>query len=355
MSTAILARSTTDWEVISMPIAQLTGNTKVLTPGQVWSPTDGANLGKHKLGNGVDVFDDLAYIEDSAGGAAAWGTISGTLSAQTDLQTVLNTKMESVTLPNTYGTFGNAGGTAINPSFPLQSEAQMRTIAQIGHGFTQPQALKVEAGGGGVNALAQGDDAGNSSFVGFVFEVASANQYRLITSGYANIFTGLTAGSYYYLDPSTPGAITATPNAFGPVLKAVSTTGGYVLSNAAAVALFTSQANTRASLGLPNVYTALLGQSTTDPPVATSELNQLGGTPIYTYVDVGVYTLTITGAFPNGRTKVFMSNAQNDTAVGVGGGARITNDTISIRVVDCTGTFADDILSDAAFRIEVWP
>lgn len=350
MSTRTNPRYTGTLQIIAMPEAEIIASGRILTPDECWVPTDGANMGKHAGGNGVDIYQNLVFWEDGGGGGSSdWGDIGGTLSDQTDLQTVLNTKVESITLPNTYGTFGNAGGTATNPSFPLQSEAQMRTIAQIGHGFTAPQALKVEAGGGGVNALAQGDDAGNSSFVGFVFEVASANQYRLITSGYANIFTGLTAGSYYYLSPSTPGAITATPNAFGPVLKAVSTTGGYVLSNSAFI---DTPALRRASLGLPNVYTAILNQTGAAAPVATFVTNQLGGTPGYIQAGTGSYILGITGAFPAG-TKVHATIGRNGQ--GTVNAYRMDDDQVAIETYDTAFATADSILGDTSLRIEVWP
>ena len=43
------------------------------------------------------------------------------------------------------------------------------------------------------------------------------------------MFGGRTAGTPAYLDPSTPGALTDTPNAFGPVLMPTSATAGYVI------------------------------------------------------------------------------------------------------------------------------
>lgn len=46
------------------------------------------------------------------------------------------------------------------------------------------------------------------------------------------------------------------------------------------------------------VYSALLTQSGTDAPVATVLENTLGGTPVFSYVGVGEYRLTLTGAFP---------------------------------------------------------
>ena len=44
-----------------------------------------------------------------------------------------------------------------------------------------------------------------------------------------------------------------------------------------------------------DVYTAILTQSGTDDPTATVLENTLGGTVVWTYVDVGTYLGTLTG------------------------------------------------------------
>lgn len=163
------------------------------------------------------------------------------------------------------------------------------------------------------------------------------------------MFSGLTAGTAAYLDPTTAGALTNTPNAFGPVLMPTSTTAGYVLSNADSVALFTSPANTRANLGLPNVYTGILNQAGTDAPVATFETNQLGSVN-FTYIDVGEYRLNGTGLFPAG-TKVFIGNSV--TAIVLA--SRDTDNRVVIYSQDHAGSPADDLLINASIRVEVWP
>lgn len=50
------------------------------------------------------------------------------------------------------------------------------------------------------------------------------------------------------------------------------------------------------------VYTALLSQSGTDAPVATVLENTLGGDVVWSRNDVGDYTLSLTGAFVDGKT-----------------------------------------------------
>lgn len=47
------------------------------------------------------------------------------------------------------------------------------------------------------------------------------------------------------------------------------------------------------------VYTALITQFGTNAPVATVLENTLSGTPVWTRTGVGVYPITLTGAFPN--------------------------------------------------------
>lgn len=58
------------------------------------------------------------------------------------------------------------------------------------------------------------------------------------------------------------------------------------------------------------VYTALLDQGSTNAPTATIAANTLGGTVVYSYVDVGTFRLTLAGAFPTGKTYVFFGGGQ---------------------------------------------
>lgn len=53
-------------------------------------------------------------------------------------------------------------------------------------------------------------------------------------------------------------------------------------------------------------YVALLTQSGTAAPSATILANTLGGTPAWTRIGVGSYRITLTGAFPTGRTTILM-------------------------------------------------
>jgi len=139
--------------------------------------------------------------------------------------------VDTIAWANQYGMSANIGGTGANPEIePVGTEGLVKTIAQIGHGLTLGQAVRMN---GGAYVAAQGTAAG-SACAGFVLEVVSANQFRVLLSGHsasapAAMFSGLTAGTAYYLSPSSAGALTATPNAFGIVLIATSTTAGYVV------------------------------------------------------------------------------------------------------------------------------
>jgi hypothetical protein len=56
----------------------------------------------------------------------------------------------------------------------------------------------------------------------------------------------------------------------------------------------------------PKVYRALLTQTGTNAPVATVVHNSLGGIPVWTRNAAGEYLITLTGAFPVGKTTMNM-------------------------------------------------
>lgn len=141
--------------------------------------------------------------------------------------------MNTVAWTDQYGVYLTVdSGTPSAPVFePVGTESIIKTIAQIGHGLTLGQAVRLN---GGAYVAAQGNSAANAACVGFVLEVVSANSFRLLIGGHsagapAAMFSGLTAGTAAYLSPSSAGALTNTPNAFGPVLMPTSATAGYVI------------------------------------------------------------------------------------------------------------------------------
>jgi len=74
--------------------------------------------------------------------------------------------------------------------------------------------------------------------------------------------------------------------------------GDYTWDGAVWVLNFTTKAV------IPQVYKALISQTGTDAPTAVIMENTLSGTPVWTYVDVGEYRLTLAGAFTVGKTAV---------------------------------------------------
>lgn len=243
-----------------------------------------------------------------------------------------------------YGMSANTSGTTSVLIQPVGTESIIKTIAQIGHGLTLGQPVRMN---GGAYVAAQGNSAANAAYVGFVLEVVSANQFRLLTAGHsagapAAMFSGLTAGTAAYLSPSSAGALTNTPNAFGPVLMPTSTTAGYVLSNAG---------NSGAS-----EYVATLAQSGTNAPVATVLKNTLGAI-VWSRSGPGVYSATLVGAFTNGVRTLVELDTQKALLTYVNDGVLITAsrsnaDVVSIDTSDSTD---DWISSEWLFRITVYP
>lgn len=72
-------------------IANWASGNPILLAGQIGIETDGlTTTPKFKIGDGTTAWNSLPYATSSGGGT--WGSITGTLSAQTDLQTALDAK-----------------------------------------------------------------------------------------------------------------------------------------------------------------------------------------------------------------------------------------------------------------------
>ncbi len=100
-------------------------------------------------------------------------------------------------------------------------------VAQTAHGFAVGDIVKVT--GTDTYAKAKADNVADAEAVGIVTVVTDANNFSLTLSGQVTTLSGLTAGTVYFLDPSTAGNFTATaPSTVGqvnkPMLVATSTT-----------------------------------------------------------------------------------------------------------------------------------
>ena len=114
------------------------------------------------------------------------------------------------------------------------TEASLVTaeINQTGHGFVVGDWIRHN---GTIYTKAQADSAANSRVVGVVISVIDADNFIVQSVGYVDTLSGLTAGTIYYLSPSSAGAMTTTePTAEDqiskPVFIADSTTTGWVLN-----------------------------------------------------------------------------------------------------------------------------
>ena len=147
--------------------------------------------------------------------------------------------------------------------------------------------------------------------------------------------------------------VSGTINTTGCVFDAIGTT-PTTYSNGSTLARYETQSYTYEDLktglnGNPLVYEALLSQTGTSAPVASSILvNTLGQTPTFSYLGVGDYRLTVTGGiFVKAKTAMII--AQN-----IGGGGPIdiiwnsTND-LAIELP------SDNILDYTLVSIKIYP
>ena len=102
----------------------------------------------------------------------------------------------------------------------------------------------------------------------------------------------------------------------------------------------------------PKVYKALLTQGGSDDPTAVVLENTLGGTIIWTRNDIGKYTGTLVGAFPENKTSVRPTIERNSDSTNVGG-YRLDDDTVVYDTYLPTGSNYDN--SNVNILIEVYP
>lgn len=91
-----MRRRNLDKIIITGTAAELTADTTIYSVNFELSPTDTADAGKHKLCDDIHTYAQLSFIEDmgGGGGAAVWGTITGSLGNQGDLVGALLNKAD---------------------------------------------------------------------------------------------------------------------------------------------------------------------------------------------------------------------------------------------------------------------
>ncbi len=100
------------------------------------------------------------------------------------------------------------------------------------------------------------------------------------------------------------------------------------------------------------VYTAVLTQTSTNPPVATILENTLGFVPVWSYTGFGGnYTLTEAGGFPISSTWVVINQGQSNGSEFISA-VNESNDTIVVRTD--SGGSANDILDNTSFEVRVY-
>lgn len=114
-------------------------------------------------------------------------------------------------------------------------------ITQAAHGLSVGDWVRLS---GADYIEAQANSATNAEVVGVVSAVADVNNFTLQRHGHVTGLSGLTAGTLYFLDASTAGAITATEptgsNVSKPVLQADSTTSGWIIEMRGTIAQATA-------------------------------------------------------------------------------------------------------------------
>lgn len=127
-----------------------------------------------------------------------------------------------------------ADGT-IDPAFVYGDGAALReTITQTSHNLVAGNVVRQNTSGNFVKA--QADSTESAEVLGIVESVINSNSFVIVyfgvigASGFGGVYSGMTSGSAYFLDPDTAGAITtAVPDDVNEVVKPVliAMNGGY--------------------------------------------------------------------------------------------------------------------------------
>ena len=104
------------------------------------------------------------------------------------------------------------------------------------------------------------------------------------------------------------------------------------------------------------VYTALLTQTGTDAPVATVLENTLGGTVVWSYVDIGTFSGITTGKFLNNKTYLYINSASETGNMldGLAGVSQISEDEINVITITSGADVSNNILNQASIEIRVY-
>lgn len=106
---------------------------------------------------------------------------------------------------------------------------------------------------------------------------------------------------------------------------------------------------------MKRVYKALLTQTEENAPIATILENTLCGVPVWSYLDVGYYNLSLQGAF-EGNITVRFGNEGNTEITALYFSGDKTNDSIQIYISqeNNVGLGNNGCLEDTSIEIEVY-
>lgn len=103
------------------------------------------------------------------------------------------------------------------------------------------------------------------------------------------------------------------------------------------------------------VYRALLTQSGTDAPVATVLENTLGGDPVWSRVLAGKFRATLTGAFPVGKTRVYVTGGTQGFNTMMASAHRYGDNAVQLTTILPAAMTQADVWTDMLIEIYVYP
>lgn len=226
-ATLILVDSPSSGISLTRTDANLTGTTEIILNSSSTLISYDPTISGLSSTTVKTAIDELA---SGGGGGGVWGSITGTLSNQTDLQNALDAKVSSVVA----GTGISVDNT--DPKNPIVTNSSTATtflyrdVNQTGHGLAVGDIVRIS---GGVYVKAQADSLANANAVGMVQTVTDANNFRVASDGYITGISFSPNSTLFYLSPTTAGALTSTkPTTVGQVVKplyvSVGTTRGYL-------------------------------------------------------------------------------------------------------------------------------
>lgn len=213
-------------------------------------------------GNNITITGDPqnpVISSTGGGGGGTWGSITGTLSDQTDLQSALDAKQATLVSGTNIKTVnGNSllgsGDLVISSG---SSDAVVVSVAQTGHGFAVGDVIRMTTTAN-TYTKAQADSAANAEVVGIVSTVTDANNFIYTTHG--KMTTGVpavAAGTVLYLSETTAGLLTSTePSTNGEISKPLA----IVTENGVSMEVFNFRG---AVVSTPTTYTFSTGLTDT--------------------------------------------------------------------------------------------